>query len=133
ADVGLPDGVRLNEAVVRAGYAWHYRVNHPPDRRLARLEYEAWRLSRGLWLQLDPRPPWEFRRERKVPDAPKKPAQADYDRIFHYGIVGDPRTQRFFWPACGPYPKGVRGFWIFRSRLDAETFGFRKAPGCPGE
>jgi micrococcal nuclease len=48
--------------MVREGLAWSYRDYPPHDAELARLEAEARAAKRGLWGQLDPVPPWDWRR-----------------------------------------------------------------------
>lgn len=70
ADVRLPDGTSLNQAIVRAGFAWWYRT-YSTDETLQRLEAEARTAKRGLWADKDPLPPWEFRRRRAAPAAVK--------------------------------------------------------------
>jgi endonuclease YncB( thermonuclease family) len=62
-EVVLPDGRSLNEALVRAGYAWWFR-RYSRDDRLARLEEEARAGRRGLWADRAPEAPWEFRARR---------------------------------------------------------------------
>ena len=59
-EVVLPDGRSLNQELVRAGYAWWFR-RYSRDVRLARLEEEARQGRRGLWADLAPEPPWEYR------------------------------------------------------------------------
>jgi len=63
AEVRLPDGRSLSQELVRAGYAWWFR-RYSEDRRLARLEAEARTGRRGLWADLSPVPPWEYREAR---------------------------------------------------------------------
>jgi micrococcal nuclease len=63
-DVVLPDGHNLNEVLVRAGYAWWFR-RYSADDRLATLEAQARSGYRGLWADLDPVPPWEWRRSQQ--------------------------------------------------------------------
>ena len=41
-EVFLPDGKLLNEEMLKAGLAWHYRVKHPHSSFLEKLEYKAW-------------------------------------------------------------------------------------------
>ena len=58
-------------AQIRAGLAWHYKAyeneQSPVDRdRYARAERDARANKRGLWVELSPMPPWEFRRARKL-------------------------------------------------------------------
>lgn len=61
-DVILPDGRNLNYELIKAGYAWWYRKYALRDRDLEQLEKEAREAKRGLWSDLHPVPPWEFRR-----------------------------------------------------------------------
>jgi endonuclease YncB( thermonuclease family) len=63
-EVTLPDGRNLNEELVRAGYAWWFS-RYSADYRLATLEAQARSGHRGLWADLDPVPPWEWRRSRQ--------------------------------------------------------------------
>lgn len=58
------DGVSLNEALVSAGYAWHYR-QYSTDSKLDALELEARLKRKGLWADRNPMPPWEFRKKKK--------------------------------------------------------------------
>ena len=64
AEVRLPDGRILSEALVRAGYAWWFR-RYSTDSRLAMLEAEARAARTGLWVERRPVPPWEWRRTVK--------------------------------------------------------------------
>jgi endonuclease YncB( thermonuclease family) len=57
-------------AQVRAGLAWHYkayeREQTPVDRqRYGRAELEARANKRGIWRDLAPTPPWDFRQLRR--------------------------------------------------------------------
>lgn len=60
--VRLPDGVQLNEELVRQGMCWWYRKYAPHDGRLRDLEDTARAEKRGLWIEGNPVPPWEFRK-----------------------------------------------------------------------
>lgn len=62
-DVYLPDGTYVNAAIVKAGYAWHFK-KYSKDPELAELEVEARKAKRGLWQNKAPQPPWEFRKNR---------------------------------------------------------------------
>lgn len=63
-EVVLPDGRSLNQELVRAGYAWRYR-KYSDDAVLEALESEARGARRGLWAEMDPVPPWEWRRMQR--------------------------------------------------------------------
>jgi endonuclease YncB( thermonuclease family) len=64
ADVLMPNGESLNEALVGAGLAWWFRRYAPNNTRLQELEAEARQAKRGLWRDANPIPPWEFRQGR---------------------------------------------------------------------
>lgn len=131
-EVITEDGRVLNEELVHAGLAWYYRVNPIKNQRLQRLEYDAFTHKLGLWVEKDRVPPWEFRRESKIPEAPQTPGEADYDRIFHYGILGDRNDRTFRWPACKHYHRAYRQApAIFNSLDQARQMGFQPAKDCP--
>ena len=58
------DGACLNEALLKAGLAWHYK-RYSSERHLAELENEARRTKAGLWSDPYSVPPWNFRRGNK--------------------------------------------------------------------
>ena len=128
----IEDGRVLNEELVHAGLAWYYRVSPVRNPRLQRLEQGAFQNRLGLWVEKDPIPPWEFRRESTLPELPATASQVDYDRIFHYGMVGNRRTKKFRWPACKHYRLSrPRQALIFHSRQQARDMGFQPAADCP--
>lgn len=60
------DGHDVNLAIVVAGLAWHYKKyateQNASDRLLyADAEVEARTQQRGLWVDISPAPPWEWR------------------------------------------------------------------------
>ena len=64
------DGFDANLAMVTAGMAWHYkqydREQSAPDRQLyANAEVKARSRQAGLWLDHNPTPPWDYRKERR--------------------------------------------------------------------
>ncbi len=128
----VEDGRVLNEELVHAGLAWYYRVSPVKNPRLQRLEQGAFQNRLGLWVEKDPIPPWEFRREAHLPKVPVTIQQVDYDRIFHYGMVGNRRTKTVRWPACNHYRLSRPGqALIFNSRQQARHMGFKPAADCP--
>lgn len=55
------DGVNVNEQLLEAGLAWHYkRYDNNPD--WAKLEEQARKNKKGLWVQINAIPPWEWRK-----------------------------------------------------------------------
>lgn len=64
ATVYLEDGTELNLAILKAGFAWHYR-RYSDRQDYADAQEEARRAGVGLWADKDPTPPWEWRRESR--------------------------------------------------------------------
>jgi len=62
AEVILPGGESLGEALLKQGLAWWYRKFAPRDKRLRLIEESARDRSMGLWRDPDPIPPWAWRR-----------------------------------------------------------------------
>jgi endonuclease YncB( thermonuclease family) len=63
-DVVLPDGRLLNRELVREGFCWWYRKYAPEDTVLEGLEKEARDAKKGLWVDPQPVPPWEWRKRK---------------------------------------------------------------------
>ena len=61
-DVILPDGMSLNQELVKQGWCWWYRKYEPSDAVLEGLENEAGEAKKGLWVDPQPAPPWEWRK-----------------------------------------------------------------------
>lgn len=57
------NGENLNQALVAAGLAWHFK-KYSDDQTYARLEETARREKYGLWQDADPVAPWEWRKRR---------------------------------------------------------------------
>jgi len=67
----LLDGKDINLQQVKDGFAWHYkeyrREKTADDRKLyAEAEEEARKAKRGLWFDLSPQTPSDFRRNEKL-------------------------------------------------------------------
>jgi hypothetical protein len=130
-DVILADGRNLAKELVAAGWAWHYRVNPEGNETLARLEYSAWSHKAGLWIDPKPVPPWEYRKEKIIPDPPETASDVNYDQILSYGLVGDNKTKVYEWPACKDYHKiNPDDRVVFSSKQQAAALGYKKAKSC---
>ncbi len=60
-----PEGENVNEALVRAGLAWHYK-KHSTNSRYAELETTAKKNKVGLWADINAVPPWEWRKPKSL-------------------------------------------------------------------
>lgn len=59
-------GIYANGEQIRAGLAWAYR-KYLRDQSLLGLESDAREAKRGLWIDSEPVPPWEFRKLKRHP------------------------------------------------------------------
>jgi endonuclease YncB( thermonuclease family) len=75
-EVVLPDGRSLNKELVRSGLAWMHR-QYTSDPELDALEKQARSERRGLWVDFNPTPPWQWRRRRSTPSYVTIPAAPD--------------------------------------------------------
>lgn len=55
------DGVNVNEKLLEAGLAWHYK-NYDKNPAWAKLEEQAKKDNKGLWAHPNPIPPWDYRK-----------------------------------------------------------------------
>jgi micrococcal nuclease len=62
-DVFLPNGVNVSYELVKAGLAWWHRKDSD-DVLIAILELEAQLERKGLWVDPEPIPPWEWRKRK---------------------------------------------------------------------
>ena len=93
----------LNEALLRAGLAWHYK-QYSKSKRYAALEVEARRKKRGLWAHKDPTPPWLWRRQNR--SSGRRPGRAPHPR---------PRRSPHAAASCGEAVNGNLKSRVFHS------------------
>lgn len=130
-EVVLPDGRNLNQELVKWGYAWHYNVAFTPSKILADLEYQAWKAKLGLWVDVDPVPPWKFRADSTAPEVPSTYSRMDYEDIFRYGLFGNRKTRTYQWPECKGYkPPPPEDRIVFSHMMDAESKGYHEDKTC---
>ncbi|WP_295714057.1 thermonuclease family protein [Mucilaginibacter sp.] len=79
----LEDGTNVNYALVKNGFAWQYK-QYSQSAYLARLEQQARESKLGLWLDANPTPPWEYRREKKSGNRATKPDSLQNKPKKHY-------------------------------------------------
>lgn len=61
----INDTINLNERLLEAGLAWHYK-NYDRNPEWARLEKMAQTAKRGLWVEKDAIAPWEWRKRKRA-------------------------------------------------------------------
>jgi micrococcal nuclease len=55
------DNKNVNEELLKAGLAWHYK-HYDQNPAWMKLEDDARREKKGLWLHPNPIPPWDYRK-----------------------------------------------------------------------
>lgn len=55
------DGTNLNEALLKAGLAWHFK-KYDTNAAWANIEREARAAKLGLWIDPNPIAPWDWRK-----------------------------------------------------------------------
>lgn len=60
----LKDGTNINKEMVEKGYAWHYK-KYSKDPSFDLLEKEAKARKYGLWQDLHPIAPWDYRKGKQ--------------------------------------------------------------------
>ena len=64
-DVLLPDGINLNQELVKQGWCWWYRKYAPLNTEMEQLEKSASETKNDLWADPQPVPPWEWRKRKE--------------------------------------------------------------------
>lgn len=63
ADLILPNGMNVNQELVKQGWCWWYQKYAPGDTVLEQLEKDAREGGKGLWVDPQPVSPWEWRKK----------------------------------------------------------------------
>ena len=70
AIVYTQDGICINEAMLKAGLAWHYKA-YDDNAKWAAMENTARAQKQGIWSQPRPTPPWDWRKAQRAPQTKK--------------------------------------------------------------
>lgn len=125
------DGTCLNEELLRAGLAWHYK-RYSSERHLAALESEAKLRRAGLWSDPYAIPPWDFRRGKRTRTINKTElfergkTGIDTQELVYHGNV---KTKKFHMPGCRYYDCS-NCTAIFHSAEDAIQAGYDPCRVC---
>jgi micrococcal nuclease len=138
------DGKSLNEELLRAGMAWHYR-QYDKSEKLTQLEQEARAAKRGLWADSTPTPPWEWRREGNVARLLRADSNGKGSKVS--GVIarlpakagalsgrfhGNTKSKVFHGPGCKGYDcRNCTA--VFKDRQDAVNAGYRPHPQCASQ
>jgi len=128
--VFLPDGSCLNEALVKAGYAWHYK-QYSNDSTLAQLELDARRASRGLWKDPHPVAPWDWRAGKTSSSGiNSRKGQANTPQVVSGGSVhGNVKSRVYHRSSCKDY-NCKNCIAVFGSESEAQKAGYHACKRC---
>lgn len=68
------DGINVNEELIKAGLAWHYK-DYSDNESLALMQQEAKAQRIGLWQDKNPVAPWNWRKHKRNRDRKKKSSE----------------------------------------------------------
>jgi len=116
-------GADVNEALVRAGAAWHY-AQYSDSAALAAAERDARASRRGLWQSASPQAPWLFRSAAQRPATLFNSPTPGSD-VFH----GNRESKVFHAPGCQHYD--CKNCTVsFATVAQAKAAGFRPHEQC---
>ena len=128
------EGHNVNEAILTAGYAWHYK-RYSSDQNLAIAEIAAKEKKIGLWVDQNPIPPWDFRRGTggkpqsvqygTIPAGLEKVSSPQKETNFH----GNIQSKKFHRHGCQYFDCG-NCTAVFKSREDAISAGYVPCKVC---
>lgn len=117
----------VNAEMVQRGMAWVYR-RYATDVTLFQLEEEAKAERRGLWIDPQAIPPWQYRHgtDRIPKDATRMVTNEGSP------IIGNAKSGIYHWSGCPNYHTiSSEHRVLFTSKAEAESAGFRAAKNCP--
>lgn len=123
----LVDGMDTNLEQIKRGFAWHYKKYQdeqtPEDRKAyADAEVKAREQKLGLWADLNPTPPWDWRRGVNNPNLEGVPKGA---------IIGNTNSMIYHTPGCSSYAKvSPKNRIIFKDEKEAISKGYRLSSQC---
>jgi endonuclease YncB( thermonuclease family) len=122
------NGTSLNEELLRAGLAWHYK-RYSRERHLAELEIEARQNKAGLWSDPHTIPPWDFRRGKRATGADTQ-AVSEVPAV-QTGVVyhGNIKSKKLHQPSCRYYNCG-NCTAVFSSLKEAIEAGYIPCKVC---
>jgi endonuclease YncB( thermonuclease family) len=155
ADVLLPDGLNLNQELVKQGWCWWYRKYAPGDTVLEGLENEAREAKKGLWVDPAPIPPRVFRKAKRgqaIDLSDMVPLDAETEGVVAsrgppllgarepdsavssspYPVIGNRKSHIYHRPDCPNYSQvAPQNRVAFNNAAEAEEAGYRVAKNCP--
>lgn len=132
----MVDRMDINLEQLRAGMAWYFReyerdVPEEDRENFDAAEREARSERRGLWQQLNPLPPWEYR-ARKRDENGTGAVRSPETGSGVIRIAGNRNSGIYHRSDCPDYDRvSERNRVYFKTEEEAKKAGYRKARNCP--
>lgn len=129
-EVFRSDGMSLNQELVRAGYAWHYK-KYSNDPILAELEEIAKFTNAGLWADPNPTAPWDWRKSKKISSESSSTQKTASSLVVATSgeVHGNKKSYIYHQPSCQWFNcKNCTA--IFSSASSAQKAGYRGCKKC---
>lgn len=132
----MVDRMDINLEQLRAGMAWYFReyerdVPEEDRENFDAAEREARSERRGLWQQLNPLPPWEYR-ARKRDENGTGAVRSPETRSGVIRIAGNRNSGIYHRSDCPDYDRvSEKNRVYFKTEEEAKKAGYRKARNCP--
>lgn len=132
----MVDRMDINLEQLRAGMAWYFReyerdVPEEDRENFDAAERKARSERRGLWQQLNPLPPWDYR-ARKREENGIGAVRSPETRSGVIRIAGNRNSGIYHRSDCPDYDRiSERNRVYFKSEEEAKKAGYRKARNCP--
>lgn len=132
----MVDRMDINLEQLRAGMAWYFReyerdVPEEDRENFDAAEREARSDRRGLWQQLNPLPPWEYR-ARKRDENGTGAVRSPETRSGVIRIAGNRNSGIYHRSDCPDYDRvSEKNRVYFKTEEEAKKAGYRKARNCP--
>ncbi|WP_136796214.1 thermonuclease family protein [Desulfosediminicola ganghwensis] len=130
--VVMVDGINVNRAIIKAGYAWQYRKYCKESfcKDWLQLEREARVSMRGLWdFSGDPVPPWEWRKGKRSGKSSGEKTNSVYTASAPGTYHGNVKSHVFHDPSCRHY-NCKNCTETFQTRDGAVAAGYRSCGQC---
>ncbi len=127
AKVVLPNGTILNHELVKDGWCWWYQKYAPHDTELEASEQWARMKQKGLWIDNEPIPPWEYRKKKSKSDVDSSSRKLSKRTV----IIGNRHNHLYHRPSCLGYGQIDQDTRVeFKTETEAEAAGYHLAWNC---
>lgn len=128
--VVVVDGLNVNQSLIENGFAWKYRkyckASFCDD--WVQLEDNARATKVGLWSDVAPIPPWEWRKGARN-SSYKEKGDAKVYEVANNGYHGNVKSHVFHQPSCRYY-NCKNCIEVFQTREEAISDGYRSCGQC---